>query len=275
MRQLLYSFIRRDLLSNSISTVSNYPTRNGRWSLAAPLLVCVMLITSQCADNELASTSGLTGRGGSLARFAVTSTHLYAVDNTTLHVYKFELNGSTTLVNSVDLGGGVETIAARGTQLFIGTNQAMIIYDISSADIPQYLSQYNHFAGCDPVVVQDTLAFVTLRTTGCRPSSVNTLDIINIKVPTQPSVVASYGLQSPYGLGIDGELLFVCEGENGLKIFNVSDPHNPQVVKNYDVDAFDVIPNKGILLLTGKHGIVQYDYSDQQNIKELSTISIQ
>src|SRR5689334_8796077 len=105
MRQLLYSLNRRDVLRNWISAVSNCRTRNGRRSWAAPLLFCVMLITSQCADNELASTSGLTGKGGSLARFAVTPTHLYAVDNTTLHVYKFELNGSTTLVNSVDLGG--------------------------------------------------------------------------------------------------------------------------------------------------------------------------
>ena len=123
--------------------------------------------------------------------------------------------------------------------------------------------------------MQDTLAFVTLRTAGCRPSAANTLDIINIKTPDQPILVATYGLQSPYGLGVDGDLLFVCEGENGLKIFDVSNPYNLVVLKDYsEVDAYDVIPNRGILVLTGKRGIVQYDYSDHNNIRQLSSIDI-
>ena len=48
------------------------------------------------------------------------------------------------------------------------------------------------------------------------------------------------------------------------------------MVKSYpDVQAFDVIPNKGVLILTGKGGVVQYDYTDNTAIKKLSTISVQ
>jgi hypothetical protein len=244
--------------------------------LFATALICyLLLILSGCGSEDGTSTAGLSGRGGSLARFAVTPSHLYAVDNDNLNVYQFVENGSISQVNSIALGPGVETIATLDTRLYIGTNQAMLIYDISSPANPIHLSQFGHFLGCDPVVVQDTLAFITLRTTGCRPSTVNTLDIVNIKMPDQPTLVATYGLQSPYGLGIDGDLLFVCEGENGLKIFDVSNPYNLIVVKDYrDVDAYDVIPNRGILVLTGKHGIVQYDYSDHNNIRQLSSIEI-
>lgn len=236
----------------------------------------LILLASQCAENDAASMGNLSGRGGSLARFAITPTHLYTVDHNNLKVYQFEDNGAVTLVNNVELGPGTETITTRGTELYIGTTQAMLVYDISVPERPLMLSEYNHFVGCDPVVVQDTLAFVTLRTSGCRPSTENTLDIVNIKNPTQPTLVASYNLESPYGLGVDGELLFVCEGENGMKVFNVRDPFNPVMLRNYqDVDAYDVITNQGVLVLTGKQGIVQYDYSDYNNIYQLSTISIQ
>jgi hypothetical protein len=87
--------------------------------------------------------------------------------------------------------------------------------------------------------------------------------------------LGNYTLESPYGLGVDNNLLFICEGDNGLKIFDVSNPFNAVLVKNYrDVNAFDVIPNEGILILTGQEGIVQYDYSDQCAIKKVSTISV-
>lgn len=262
--------------------ISSIACLSKRWSFKVNICfytavtLCLLLIAAGCASEDGSPSSGLSGKGGSLARFAVTSTHLYAVDNDELHVYQFMENGSVSLVNSVDLGPGIETIATLDTRLYIGTNQAMLIYDISSPANPLHLSQFRHFIGCDPVVVQDTLAFVTLRTTGCRPGVANTLDIVNIKVPAQPVLVASYGLQSPYGLGVDGDLLFVCEGENGMKIFDISNPHNLTVLRDYrDVDAYDVIPNGGILVLTGKHGIVQYDYSDHSNIRQLSAINIQ
>jgi hypothetical protein len=56
----------------------------------------------------------------------------------------------------------------------------------------------------------------------------------------------------------------------------VSNPFNAMLVKNYkDVNAFDVIPNEGVLIMTGQDGIMQYDYSDQNAIKKISTIPVQ
>ncbi|MEJ1237539.1 hypothetical protein WBG78_05410 [Chryseolinea sp. T2] len=238
------------------------------------MIIFILVIVSGCSEDG--AEANLTGKGGSLARFATSPTHLYAVDNEELHVYQFMDGGAISRVNKVSLGPGVETIAAMGDRLYIGTNEAMIILDISSPSNPILMSQHSHFVGCDPVVVQDTLAFVTLRTTSCRPSSVNILEVVDVKDVRQPLLVSSYALESPYGLGIDGDLLFVCEGENGLKVFNVTDPKNLQLLKDYqDVDAYDVITKSGLLVLTGKNGIIQYDYTDRNNIRKLSTIAIQ
>jgi hypothetical protein len=229
-----------------------------------------------CADSDGSSTNSLQGKAGSLARFAVADSYLYSVDDESLNVYQIMADGSLEKINSALLGSGVETIFARENWLYVGKNDAMLIYDIANPSNPLYIASYSHFVACDPVVVQDTLAFVTLRTSNCRASELNTLDIINIKNPQSPQLLSNYALESPYGLGVDGNLLFVCEGDRGLKVLNISDPFNAVMVKSYpDAQAFDVIPNKGVLILTGNGGVVQYDYTNQADIRKLSTISVQ
>jgi hypothetical protein len=89
--------------------------------------------------------------------------------------------------------------------------------------------------------------------------------------------VKSYPLFNPHGLGVDGNLLFICDGKAGLKIYDKSDPlaiiaH--QVAYYPDFDTFDVITLDGILVLTGEKGIYQYDYSDPGDIVQMSHITI-
>ena len=241
-------------------------------------IVCMAVVglaAFSCQDSDGTTTDGLTGKGGSLARFAVTATHLYAVEDDALKVYQLMGNGALEKINEVQLSPGVETIFVREHWLYLGTVDAMITYDIATPASPMFVSSYSHFVSCDPVVVQDTLAFVTLRTYSCRPASVNHLEIINIKDPQQQVMLTSYSLNSPYGLGVDGDLLFVCEGESGLTVLNVKDPMNVKLVKRYaEDDAYDVIPNDGTLILTGKDGVAQYDYTDPDAIKKLSLIPV-
>jgi hypothetical protein len=240
------------------------------------LIGLVALLQFSCDDGGDGEGSALTGKAGSLARFAITDTHLYAVDNKQLNVYQILADGSLGKINSSYIGEGVETIFARGNELFIGTNSGMVTYDISNPSAPVMISFYNHFFACDPVVVQDTLAFVTIRSNNCRAASINQLDIINIKDLENPVTLSTYNLDSPYGLGVDGNLLFVCEGDYGMKVLNISNPRSATLIKHYpNVHAYDVIPNDGILILTGDDGVMQYDYSNESNITKLSTIPVQ
>jgi hypothetical protein len=237
------------------------------------VLLVLSVFTFSC--NEDGSPGKFSGKSGSLARFAATDTHLFSVDDQALNVFQIMDNGSLEQVNSRFIGPGVETIFALDHRLYIGTNSAMVIYDIINPASPNFVSQYSHFVACDPVVVQDTLAFVTVRSSNCRGAGQNTLDIINVKNPESPFLLSNYNLESPYGLGVDGSLLFVCEGEKGLKVFNISNPYNAVLVRNYtDVDALDVITHNGVLIVRGLNGIMQYDYSDYNSIKKLSEISI-
>jgi hypothetical protein len=150
----------------------------------------------------------------------------------------------------------------------------MIIYSIADPADPVYISSYNHIRSCDPVVVEGNYAYVTLRSGNLCGEATSQLDIINVSDMLNPRWEKSYPMQEPYGLGIDGSTLFVCDGIAGLKVYNASDPKN--IIKTAwfpDVNAFDVIPYDGLLMMIGTGGLYQYDY-DGNNITLLSYIPI-
>jgi hypothetical protein len=80
----------------------------------------------------------------------------------------------------------------------------------------------------------------------------------------------------PVGLGVDGSQLFVCEGNNGLKIFDITLPTQPKLQQTLgDVKSFDVIPLNKVLLVTGEGGFLQYSYRNEGKMELLSKISIE
>lgn len=240
-------------------------------------LIMILVAALLACDDSGDPTALTPGKAGSLARFAMSATYLYAVDEQSLNVYKINSNGALEKRNQTQIGVNVETIFIKDNNLYIGTQDAMSILDISNPEAPQYQSRYNHIVACDPVVVQDTLAFVTFRTSECRTMGANALEIINIKDPTTPIQLCSYTLTAPYGLGVDGNLLFVCEGNDGLKVFNVTNPAKPTIIGIHDdIHAYDVIiEGNGKMILTGKDGVSQYSYTPSGDMQKLSHISIQ
>lgn len=213
-------------------------------------------------DSDVITPSG-TGKGGSMARFAVAGDYLYVVDSRSLHVYELKDPTTPEKVKKVELGVNIETIFPYRGNLFIGSQDGMHIYSIQDPTTPTHLSTYTHITSCDPVVVQDTLAFVTLRNGNACNRGQNQLDIINISNLTNPILLASHPMKNPFGLGIDGNTLFICEGTFGLKVFRIENPKNISLVNTVqNLHAFDVIPSNHNLILTGQDGVFQYDYSE-------------
>lgn len=84
-------------------------------------------------------------------------------------------------------------------------------------------------------------------------------------------------MTSPRGLGIDNKTLFVCDGNDGLKVYNATNVMqigNNQVAHFNNIQATDVIPFNNRLLMIGEDGLYQYDYSNIQNITQLSRIPV-
>lgn len=235
---------------------------------------CVLLFFS-CSDGSNEAVPSGSGQGGSMARFAIVDDYLYVVDSRKLHVYEVADPAAPVKLKDIELGINIETIFPYQGKLFIGSQDGMHIYDLKDPREPVYLSVYRHITSCDPVVVQGNRAYVTLRTVNNCPRGSNQLDVIDISDPSNPQLISTYQMESPFGLGIDGTTLFVCEGENGLKVLNVEDPYNiAEIGSIKDLHAFDVILRNKNLILTGKEGVFQFDYTDPENLKQQSSLTI-
>jgi hypothetical protein len=222
-------------------------------------------------------SSGGTGIGGSMARFGLKDKVLYLLGGNTLKLFDITVKTTPAKLFDINAGNGIETMFITGNNMFLGTTTGMIIYDITNPQTLIRKSTYNHLRSCDPVVVDDTLAYITLRSgTNCG-GIVNCLDVVNIKNIVQPTLVRSYPMTNPYGLGKDGDLLFICDGNAGLKVYDASDPKtiSNRLIYTYpNIKAFDVIPIGNILVLIGDEGLFQYNYSNVQNITLMSLIPV-
>jgi hypothetical protein len=180
------------------------------------------------------------------------------------------------LVNKNELGSWeIETIFPFKDKLFIGSMNGMYIYDVTNAASPSQLGQFTHVRSCDPVIADDNHAFVTLRSgTPCQGFN-NQLEILDISKITSPTLLNSYELTNPHGLSKDGNWLFICDGSDGLKVYDASDINNLQLKDHITgPETYDVIAMNNIALVVAKDGVYQYDYSDIDNIKLLSKVEL-
>lgn len=228
-------------------------------------------------DNAYANAGGNYGQGGSMARFTLSKEHLYAVDHYKLHLFQVSDKRKPAYVKDIELGWGIETIFPYKDHLFIGSNTGMFIYDVTTPGEPARVSHYQHMRACDPVVVNDEYAFVTLRTGVACGGAQNVLEVVDIKDLANPRLVKSYPMKNPHGLGLADDVLYLCEGAFGFKSFRVSDVHNvaKNVLENFEnLVSTDVIVAPKSLIVIGENGVSQYDYTDKAQLKLLSKIQL-
>lgn len=224
-----------------------------------------------------APTNLATGISGSMSRFTVANNFLYAIDGTILAVV--DINDPVQLQRKTDLSllTWPETLFPHGQNLFVGSRAGMSIFDLASPDAPVWLSTYEHIYSCDPVVVSGKYAYVTLYDGDICHANVNTLQVIDLSNLKIPAFRAKYPMTNPHGLGVDQNLLFICDGSDGLKIFDDSNPDSiaaRQLAHYPGINVKDVIPFENVAIAIGADGLYQYDYSVLTNIKLLSKINI-
>lgn len=257
------------------------------------MLKKIMLFTLFCSSLLLACESGLndaaglgsdTGVGGSYARFVIVGSFMYVVDDASLITFDISDAANPVQMEKQAIGERIETIFNFKDKLFIGSGEGLFIYEILEDGLPNQLSATSYFEfdifPCDPVVANDTYAYVTLNAKrrinnpcgGTFEVNVNLLKIYDITNPQQPQFLTEYEMFAPKGVGLDGTTLFVCDDEEGLKIFDVTDPYNLVSIAHVDsFTAFDVIPLDGLLLVVGPENVYQFDYTDLDNIQQLSS----
>jgi hypothetical protein len=211
------------------------------------------------------------GQGGSLATFTLKGDYLYVADEFDLNVFNIAQANDPVLVNTVPIGFDIETLFGYKEYLYIGSRNGMYIYSITQPEFPQELASVQHFTACDPVVANDSLAFVTLHSNNICGSDINVLEIYDITNITEPILISSRNLFSPKGLGLYGDYVIVCDDE--IKIFDISDPSNSRLVNAINKQAFDVIIRDNLLIAVGESGLYQYSLTTTDEGVDYSLLS--
>ncbi|MEX1000698.1 MAG: hypothetical protein WDZ35_01140 [Crocinitomicaceae bacterium] len=235
-------------------------------------------MTFSSADASSGSGGGSsTGTAGSFAQMTIVNDHLYVIDMGINKLRPFNIGNplSPQEGEASWLSWNVETIFPHGDYLYMGTTTGMMIYNTVDPMAPQYVGSISHARACDPVVVQGNYAYVTVRSGGSCGGDINQLDVVDVSDKSNPFLKASFNLENPHGLGIDGNTLFVCDGDAGLKVYDATNPEEAgdHLIKRFkNIQATDVIPLNGVVMVIGDDGIYQYDYSDPANLKLLSKL---
>lgn len=251
------------------------------------VLFTLALVMAGCAKdsgglNE--SGGGGTGKGGSMARFTIAGDYIYTVDDHNLKITYIADPANPKEINGFplhDVSGDIETIFPYDGKLFIGSRSAMYIYDISvKPKEPQFISKTNHFRSCDPVVAYGNTAYVTLNNAsvncGGRGDFLLLYDITDLKYPVLSKSYQYTGTIHPAGLGVDGPAgkLFVCTNV-GVEVYDITDNAVEPIKYIGDLteldgvgilDAYDLIPMDGLLIVVGKDGLFQFDYTEEEII---------
>jgi hypothetical protein len=139
------------------------------------------------------------------------------------------------------------------------------------------MSVYEHITACDPVVVNEEHAFVTLRSGMMCRFGVDELQVVDIRNPYEPKISKgiSYA-QSPWSCPVR-KLPVFSRGKHGLKSFKVEDVFN--IDKNQleflkSMKSVDIIPGPKSLIVIGPDGVCQFDYTTPSILKPLSCIQV-
>ena len=224
--------------------------------------------------SNTASEASNTGTGGSMARFNIAGEHLYTVGPSLLNVFDISNHSNLLKIKTEYVGWQIETIFNKEGYLYLGSAVGMYIYSIEDPSSPVFMSRIQHVMGCDPVVVDKDIAYVTIRGGNECGQNENQLEIIDVNDKANPQLLKIYQMDGPYGLGINRDKLFVCDGTSGLKIYDATNTPELVLTNHFkDVNAYDVIPGESVLIMIGENKLRQYSYKSDE-ITLISTFEL-
>ena len=221
----------------------------------------------ETSNTNQASEFNQVSTAGSMTRFLPIDRYLYTINFNELVLFSIGENYQPSRFARLDTGTQAETLFQLNDLLFVGSTTGMLMYDVSSPSNPNYLNSIEHFRSCDPVVADENYAYVTLRGgTNCFTQT-NELQIIDIRNPEELSVVARQVMFNPHGLAIHQDYLLVCDGSAGLKVVDVSDREEPQILSTDNIPfAYDIIVDFPSAIVVGEGILYQYDLSNLPEI---------
>lgn len=216
---------------------------------------------------------GGPAKSGINSRMVRRQDYLYTLGESQLRI--FQLPGIPLRQGEVSKDIRENSIQATDSNLWLGNHRYLTAYDLTNPTAPVTFSFLFDFSQCQPLVTDGNRAYrTTYSSSHCRPA-VNQLHVMDISDLHSPDALKSYNMTHPEGLALDGNLLFVCEGEGGLKVYDRTDDldlENHLMAHLTDIQPHDVYAENGLATITCDGVIYQYSYADPENLVMLSAI---
>ncbi len=211
-------------------------------------------------DSPAASRNGA---GGSYAVFAVSGSYLYYLRGSSLVTIDIANPAQPEEIGELHINWSVETIFSTGDHLYIGAPDGMFIVDIEKPSQPELIANVGHFRSCDPVVVQGSYAYVTLRAGGICGGTQSRLMVVDVADPAKPRTVYDAPVSTAWGLCVRNNHLYVAFGTAGHGLYDISAPDSPRATKTWETYASkDFIWQEDLLYTMGFDRITILDVSD-------------
>jgi len=220
-----------------------------------------------------------SAQSGTVNRITKNGDYVYVISNNNMMILNDKDSDFTIANKLLNIKDDMETIFPYHNNLFVGSRSSMTIYSLDSEIQPTRLYDFEHATSCDPVLPHNDVAYITLRTADFSecPGNINALVVLDINNLSSPKEVDEIAMNSPYGMTVIGDRLFVGEGENGLKIFDVSVNDNPTLqVHHTQIEAYDIIAdptNDKIVFIAGPDGLMQFGNNTGDQLELKSTIA--
>ncbi len=238
-----------------------------------PILVLFLIFQSvSCSKEDNVTSSGNT-KNGSLSRVISIGNFIYAVDDNHLITINAGNPTNLSIANNVSLGANIQTIYHHNGSLFIGSATQMYVYNIqNNPAAPILTSSFTYpvlIEPRDPILALDTVIYSTSTSTGWS----GVFRVFDSRNLSNPVLLEENWLQTPRGMDVSGNYLYLCNGRYGIWIYSITDPFHPTLESIVDEnnnlangemgnnDYYDVIAANGQLFCYTKGALLNYNIS--------------
>jgi hypothetical protein len=237
--------------------------------------VFFILLNACTKENLSISNTTNQAKSGSITKFAIVGNYLYTIGLGTIEVFDITNRQEPKKINSVPTNTNIETIFSYLDRLYLGATDGVHIVDITIPSAPKILGMARHQVGCDPVVARGNIAYSTvLQSRVCNNGiNVSRSELMVISTNTL-QIINAIPLEEPQGLGYDENYLFVCNGQFGIVIFDITNEINPVRISTiYGINARDLIIDNHTLIVSSDKGYTFYNYDNIYSATKLTEIN--
>jgi len=163
---------------------------------------------------------------------------VFLAHSTGMRTVRIDQRAVLNIVSDFNLESGITTVELWDEYAILGTGDSrLIVLNISEPHRPRLISSRNLGYIPSQIKVADSLAYLVGEQ----------LTIISLEELDNPQIISTVN-QSGLDVEIIGDVVCIASGENGLRLYDISDPANPFITEHIRISSYNLEQYNGMLL---------------------------